>query len=141
MSLQIDEVTTNKIIGLIRSVSNNLKSSENIRKCLAGLPSIARVASGIVEINDNAETRFAFYMLHDQLGNVQGAYDGNTDEWYKLNEQNVESLRKILTQYLEATSKDIQNKDYSTFIDHTKTFFNEFHPLARMKTMDIRPRD
>lgn len=70
-----------------------LASNRDVRKCFSLLPAIAFPFKGLVEISSDPDEMFIAYLIMDQLGNVQNVYDGRSDSWYEINQDNVQQLR------------------------------------------------
>jgi hypothetical protein len=136
----------NKVVppGVIKNLDDViacLESLSDIRVCLSLLVPIGFAFRGLCDLADDPKAKFLSYLIMDQLGNVQSAYDGKTEGWYKLNSANIVELRKALLEYCKVIRQSILSSDYQKFIDGTEVFFNSFHPLARSTTMDVRERE
>ncbi|MEM3760648.1 MAG: hypothetical protein QXZ02_06025 [Candidatus Bathyarchaeia archaeon] len=136
--VELKEVVPVHVLKNLDDLIACLSSSTDIRTCLSLLVPIAFAFRGLVEITDDAEIRFFSYLVVDQFGNVQNAYDGRTSNWYELNAANVSQMRKLLLEYCRIIKDAILSNDCKKLVEGTITFFNNFHPLARATTRDIR---
>jgi hypothetical protein len=115
-----------------------LESKTEFRKCLSLLPSIAFPLRGYIDIANNPDDVFHAYLIIEQLGNVQSAYDGRTEKWYELNRDNVEELKKHLKKFAERLIVSLRGNNEEVLIQSTKEFFFNFHQLATATTRDTR---
>jgi len=138
LSYKLSDVIPKKIIESLSDLVKCLNSDEDIRRCLSILSPVAFALKGLVDLYEDPEIMFVSYIIVDQFGNVQGAYDGHTDRWYELNKPNISELRKILSTYCREILSAITNNDSAGIIEGTKSFFSKFHKLARYRTMDVR---
>jgi 23S rRNA U2552 (ribose-2'-O)-methylase RlmE/FtsJ len=140
MSIKLNEIVPEDAINSLKNLVQCLESNTDIRICLSLLSPVAYIFQGFIDIYKDADIRFVSYVIVDQFANVQGAYDGHSETWYKLNQQNIEKLRKILSIYCQKLLEAIQNNNTSKIIDASKDFFVSFHEIARQRTMDVRAR-
>ena len=115
-----------------------LNSTKDIRKCMSLLPSIAYPIRALLDISQDPSDMFVALLITQQLSFVQSTYDGNSNTWYEVNEENVQKLRKCLATFAEDLKNSIKNDDEEGVINATKAFFSKFHQLARTTSSDVK---
>ncbi len=133
--LAIEDQNVRKLVSLLREVKGRLEGTEDIRLALAKLERIKNIAEGMVDASDNADTRFALFLIRALLG-LATVYERRTDKWYELNAQNVSNVRHALATYLGRTAEALEARSYSGVIDASKDWFFVLHDLGRDQTAD-----
>jgi hypothetical protein len=100
------------------------------------LPSIAFPIRALLDISEDPSDMFVAFLVTQQLSLVQNLYDGNSNTWYDLNKENVQSLRTNMSRFVEDLKKGVDDDDEIAITNAVKTFFSRFHRLARTTTGD-----
>jgi hypothetical protein len=132
-----DEAASTAIESLQR-LKDCLDSDKDIRKCFSLLPAVAFPFKGLIDISTKPDEMFMAYMIIDQLGNVQSAYDGNSDRWYEINADNVKQLRMHLRKLTEDVVEPLKKKNRIELLNSLQDFWVNFHKLARRLSSDHR---
>ena len=136
--VELREMVPANMMKNLDDLTECMHSSNDVRVCLSFLVPLAFGFRGLADLAEDPKIRFWSYLITDQLGNVQAAYDGRTSEWYQLNAANISEVRKIVAQYSKIIKESILSNDFQKFIEGTAVFFNDLHPLIRRTTMDTR---
>jgi hypothetical protein len=136
MKESIPPTTIKKLEQLIDCLGSE---TTNIRLCLSQLVPIAYTFRGFYDIyTEDPDVMFFSYIVVDWFANVQSSYDGRSDQWYELNNQNVQQMRAALKTYCQGILNAINSNDLNTLIIATKSFMGNFHNLARTTTNERR---
>jgi hypothetical protein len=126
------------VIKRIEKLQECLGSKEEFRKCLSLLPSIAFPLRGYIDISTNPNEVFHAYLIIEQLGNVQSAYDGHSEKWYELNKDNIEEFKGHLKKFTQKLMISLKTDDEQLLVASIKEFFFNFHQLVTQTTRDAR---
>lgn len=85
---------------MMSGVALSLDSGEDLGRCLKELHPVQEKLGKILESAENTHTRFASFIILDQLRNVSVAYGGMGASWYEQHVGNIRYLRVILSEYL-----------------------------------------
>ena len=124
------------VIARIEKLKEALSSGQDFRKCLSLLPPIAFPLKGYLDISNKPDEVFRAYIIVDQMGNVQSAYDGHSQQWYELNKDNIEEFQAHLKKFAKMLVDSLKNDNEATLIAAVKEFFFNFNQLARATTTD-----
>ncbi len=137
--LEIPSGLQERLVGLLQQMKTSFEGGEDVRHGLAMVPSVQSVVRGLVEISDNEDTRFGAILIHEFLGFLE-IYEGRTDRWYEINEEQVAELRDITSLYFGSIIEALGGKDLNGLVEATKKWFNEFHDATMATTADVRRR-
>ena len=135
---KIKDTIPTTVISDLKNLVACLESDSDIRVCLSIMVPPGLAMKGLVDSYRDPDIMYFLYVANDMLGNVQSVYDGNTEEWYKLNADNVSRMRRAFIVYCKAVLDAIDANNLEQLLVSTKAFFSEFHKLARITTRDRR---
>ena len=120
----------------ISKLTISLRQKDDIRTSMKLLSKMRYPLTGLIDISTEPATMYISFLISNQLSYVSAIYEGRTKTWYELNSDNINELREKLLIFLNGLKENIEKDNEEGIYDSLKTFFSEFHKLARSTSKD-----
>lgn len=134
MRLDLDEDTLKHLSKTIDDILHSIERKDDIRKTIGLMRPLQEKLDAAVTIRESPEGRFVHFLVWVMYVQVRGVYAGGDEEWYKLNAENIEGLRPILSQYFSSLKQSLSSNSYEDVLEACKNFFFSFHSHTRALT-------
>lgn len=135
-TMNVPDVVIKRLTGVLREMRESLDAGKDFRIVLARVPELQNVCRGMIDVAEDAETRFAF-MLCLELQTLLKLYEGKTQGWYALNADLIKSLAEKMSSYFKRLEEGFEQKNYEAIVEGSKVWFSDFHLITRKVTADV----
>lgn len=115
-----------------KQIVEMIDRKDDIRLVLGHFRSLNTILGAYAEMFDDPDARFLSFLFNSVRGSLQGYYGENDEQWYKLNQKNIEDIFIPLKKYISSLESSLSSADFDGVINAAKVFF-----YAAWKHMNI----
>ena len=120
---KLPEQLTTKLVSETKQIIEMIDRKDDIRLILARFRGLSTILGVYAEMFDDPETRFLSFTFSSVRGTLEGYYCNNAEEWYKLNQKNIEDILPPLKKYASSLDSSLRSEDFNGVVNASKDFF------------------
>jgi len=120
--LEITEQALDKIDDTVNKTISLIDKDEDIRRIVKQSEGVSTILRAVADINDTPENRFVSIVVSTVISWTGAVYEGNREEWYRLNRDEIREFKPILGKYIGSLREALKSNNYVSVMDANKNY-------------------